>query len=185
MVFMPLRRFAVDYPVRTLSQLRPILQGFRKAAGLTQAVMATHLGVTQQTYARLEANPSAISVERLFRALRVLGVDLTLTQTTTPPLTVQGADSIAPPSPNTKPNVARITRSGTVKTGSAVRAGREKRTAPSPLKKGIATGTDARAKPTAKKAAATTTQKSRADAGSQPSRPASKKGAVARKRENW
>ncbi|MGA7816791.1 helix-turn-helix domain-containing protein, partial [Caballeronia sp.] len=93
----------MDYPVKTLSQLRPILQGFRKAAGLTQAVMATHLGVTQQTYARLEANPSAISVERLFRALRVLGVELTLTQTATPPLTISGADSIAPPSPNPQP----------------------------------------------------------------------------------
>jgi HTH-type transcriptional regulator/antitoxin HipB len=71
----------VDYPVKTLSQLRPILLGFRKAAGLTQAAMAAHLGVTQQTYAQLEANPAAVSVERLFKVLRVLGVNLMLTQT--------------------------------------------------------------------------------------------------------
>ncbi|KXU83992.1 XRE family transcriptional regulator [Paraburkholderia monticola] len=70
----------MDYAIRTLSQLRPILQGFRKAAGLTQAAMAAHLGVTQQTYAQLEANPSAVSVERLFRVLRVLQVDLKLSQ---------------------------------------------------------------------------------------------------------
>jgi HTH-type transcriptional regulator/antitoxin HipB len=177
----------VDYPVKTLSQLRPILQGFRKAAGLTQAVMASHLGVTQQTYAHLEANPAAVSVERLFRALRVLGVDLTLTQTQTaaPPSKAGGADRSAPPLPNTKPNAARIAPSRAVKTGSAVKVGHEKRNAPSLLKKDIATGTDARNKTTAKKAAATTLQKSRADIASQPSHPASKKGTVARKRENW
>lgn len=68
----------MNYPIKTLGQLRPILQGFRKAAGLTQAGMASHLGVTQQTYAQLEANPAAVSVDRLFRVLRVLQVDLTL-----------------------------------------------------------------------------------------------------------
>ena len=43
----------MDYPVKTTLQLRPLLVGFRKAAGLTQAQMASHLGVTQQTYAQL------------------------------------------------------------------------------------------------------------------------------------
>jgi hypothetical protein len=32
----------------------------------------------QQTYAQLEANPAAVSVERLYRMLRALDVDLTL-----------------------------------------------------------------------------------------------------------
>ncbi|WP_250527460.1 helix-turn-helix transcriptional regulator [Caballeronia sp. GAWG2-1] len=69
----------MDYPVKTLSQLRPILKGFRKAAGLTQASMAAQLGVTQQTYAQLEANPAAASMERMFKVLRVLGVEMMLT----------------------------------------------------------------------------------------------------------
>jgi HTH-type transcriptional regulator / antitoxin HipB len=68
----------VQYPVKTLSQLRPILQGFRKSAGLTQAMMAEQLGVTQQTYAQLEANPAAASLDRLFKVLRVLNVELSL-----------------------------------------------------------------------------------------------------------
>jgi HTH-type transcriptional regulator / antitoxin HipB len=68
----------LDYSVKTLSQLRPILQGFRKAAGLTQAMVAAQLGVTQQTYAQLEANPAAVSMERLFKVFRVLGVDIAL-----------------------------------------------------------------------------------------------------------
>ncbi len=68
----------MDYPIRTISQLRPVLQGFRKAHGLTQAQMAARLGITQQTYARLEANPDRASVERIFRVLQALGVDLVL-----------------------------------------------------------------------------------------------------------
>jgi HTH-type transcriptional regulator / antitoxin HipB len=69
----------VTYSVKTLSQLRPILQGFRKSAGMTQAMIAAQLGVTQQTYAQLEANPAAASMERLFKVLRVLGVEMALT----------------------------------------------------------------------------------------------------------
>ena len=71
----------MNYPVKTVAQLRPLLQGFRKAAGLTQAMLASRLGVTQQTYAQLEADPSAGSVERLFKVLRVLEVDVVLAQT--------------------------------------------------------------------------------------------------------
>ncbi|HHX4052638.1 MAG: helix-turn-helix domain-containing protein [Burkholderia contaminans] len=66
------------FPVQTLTQLRPILVGFRKAAGLTQAQLAARLGVTQQSYAQLEANPSAVSIERLFKVLNALGVHMTL-----------------------------------------------------------------------------------------------------------
>ncbi|MDE1715279.1 helix-turn-helix transcriptional regulator (plasmid) [Chromobacterium amazonense] len=68
----------MHYPVRTLEQLRPLLLGLRKAAGLTQAQLAARLGVTQQSYARLEANPAAASVERLYRALRALDAELAL-----------------------------------------------------------------------------------------------------------
>lgn len=70
----------MDFPIKTLNQLRPILVGFRKSAGLTQAKMASRLGVTQQTYAQLEANPAAVSVERLFKVLGMLEVDLVLSQ---------------------------------------------------------------------------------------------------------
>jgi len=68
----------VDYPVKTPSQLRPLLVGFRKAAGLTQAQMAIRLGVTQQTYAQLEAKPESGSMERIFKVLRLLNVNMVL-----------------------------------------------------------------------------------------------------------
>lgn len=40
--------------------------------------MSERLGITQQTYARLEANPGSVSIERLFKVLTVLGVEVVL-----------------------------------------------------------------------------------------------------------
>ncbi len=71
----------MDYPIKAIAQLRPILQGFRKVSGLTQAEAAAKLGITQQSYAQLEADPSVASVARLYRALQVLGVELVLSPT--------------------------------------------------------------------------------------------------------
>ncbi|KAB0876153.1 helix-turn-helix transcriptional regulator [Cronobacter muytjensii] len=69
------------YPLKTLSQLRPLLVGFRKNQGLTQKEVSERLGVTQQTYARLEANPATASIERLFRVFNVLGIEIALSET--------------------------------------------------------------------------------------------------------
>lgn len=68
----------MNYTITTLEQLRPVLLGFRKSRGLTQAGAAARLGIAQQTYAQLEANPGVVSIERLFKVLRMLGVDLVL-----------------------------------------------------------------------------------------------------------
>jgi len=70
------------YPLKTLIQLRPLLLGFRKAHGLTQKEVSERLGVTQQTYARLEANPASASIERLFRVFTVLGVEISFSSAT-------------------------------------------------------------------------------------------------------
>ncbi|EOI2496106.1 MULTISPECIES: helix-turn-helix transcriptional regulator [Enterobacter] len=66
------------YPIKILTQLRPMLLGFRKANGLTRKDVSERLGVTQQTYARLEANPASASIERLFKVFTVLGVEISL-----------------------------------------------------------------------------------------------------------
>ncbi|AIN19557.1 helix-turn-helix family protein [Yersinia rochesterensis] len=68
----------MDYPIKILSQLRPTLIGFRKNKGLTQASLAQLLGITQQSYAKLEANPASASVERLFKILHLLDIELIL-----------------------------------------------------------------------------------------------------------
>ena len=70
----------MNYPIRTLQQLRPLLVGLRKQAGLSQAEIAARLGVTQQSYAKIEANPAATSVERLFTILRLLGGEIAVGQ---------------------------------------------------------------------------------------------------------
>ena len=69
----------MEFPIQTLGQLRPILQGFRKANALTQAALAAKMGITQQSYAELEANPASVSVERLFKVLTLLNVSVVLT----------------------------------------------------------------------------------------------------------
>jgi len=70
----------VDYPIKTISQLPLILKGFRKECGLTQAAMAEKLGITQQSYAYFEANPATATLDRLFMALRIMGVEISLSQ---------------------------------------------------------------------------------------------------------
>ncbi|WP_439412650.1 helix-turn-helix domain-containing protein [Enterobacter ludwigii] len=66
------------YSIKTLNQLRPMLIGFRKSKGLTQKEVSERLGVTQQSYAHLEANPASASIARLFKVFSVLGVEISL-----------------------------------------------------------------------------------------------------------
>jgi len=72
----------VNYPIKTLSQLPLLLKGFRKERGVTQAIMAEKLGISQQSYAYFEANPATATLDRLFMVLRLLGVEITLEQAT-------------------------------------------------------------------------------------------------------
>lgn len=95
----------MDYPIRTLQQIRPLLLGFRKRAGMSQAEVAALLGVTQQSYAKIEANPAATSVERLFTILRLLGSEIVLTQSAEPGKPV-APDTTRDPAPRKKASVA-------------------------------------------------------------------------------
>jgi HTH-type transcriptional regulator/antitoxin HipB len=169
----------VDYPIKTLSQLRPILQGFRKTAGLTQAAMASHLGVTQQTYAQLEANPAAVSVERLFKVLRVLQVDLKLTQTAGGSSASSVAGENAASSPDRTPAVRAAKKASAAATGNVTRK------AQAPRKQETLPETQGRARRPAKQTASTTTRKARGNSASKTPRAAAKSSRAARKRENW
>lgn len=70
----------MSYPIKTLSQLPLILKGFRKEKQLTQAAMGEKLGITQQSYAAFEANPTVATLDRLFVVLRLLDVEISLNQ---------------------------------------------------------------------------------------------------------
>jgi len=69
----------MDFTIQTLDHLKPLIQGFRKKANLTQAAMAEKLGISQQSYAQIESNLASTSVERLFTILRLMNVKLHMT----------------------------------------------------------------------------------------------------------
>jgi len=71
----------MDYPVALSTQLRQHLRSLRKARGLTQADLAARLGVVQSRVADIEADPSAVSVEQLFKVLTVLNAQLVVRDT--------------------------------------------------------------------------------------------------------
>lgn len=64
--------------VRAPQQLGPLIRALRKQAGLTQADVAGHLGVTRQAVSELENRPEAATFERLMRLCAVLGVEIAL-----------------------------------------------------------------------------------------------------------
>lgn len=67
-----------QFTVRTAEQLPPLLQGFRKEAGLTQSELALRLGVSQQTYSAMERNADKVGAARLLKLLNILGVEMAL-----------------------------------------------------------------------------------------------------------
>ena len=67
-----------QFIVRTAEQLPPLLQAFRREAGLTQSEVALRLGVSQQTYSAMERNADKVGTARLLKLLNILGVELAL-----------------------------------------------------------------------------------------------------------
>lgn len=68
----------MDYAIQTPQQLSTHLRALRKARGLSQAALGEALGVGQTRVARIEGNPTAISVEQLIEVLAALGVQVVL-----------------------------------------------------------------------------------------------------------
>lgn len=79
----------MDYPVRTPAQLGQVVKGLRQARRMTQAAVAARMGSLQGKISALEANPGKASVERLFRLLSVLELELVLRERGAP--TARGA----------------------------------------------------------------------------------------------
>lgn len=74
----------MDYPIQTPLQLSTHLRALRKARGLSQAALGSRLGVGQTRIARIEGNPTAVSVEQLIEVLGALGVHLVLRDASAP-----------------------------------------------------------------------------------------------------
>ena len=68
----------MDYPLELSDQLAQHLRALRKARGLSQADLASKLGLTQSRIAAIERNPAALSAGQLLRVLNALDAQLVL-----------------------------------------------------------------------------------------------------------
>lgn len=71
----------MDYTIQTPLQLSSHLRALRRARGLSQVALGRLLGVGQTRVARIEGDPTAISVEQLIEVLAALNVRLVLRDT--------------------------------------------------------------------------------------------------------
>lgn len=68
----------IQYALRQPGQLAPILKALRRKSGMSQADLATRLGVTHQAISQLERNPERATLERLMRVFDALRLELLL-----------------------------------------------------------------------------------------------------------
>ena len=90
----------MDYPIQSSGQLSAHLRSLRKSRGLNQVQLGALLGVGQTRIARIERDPTAVSVEQFLALLGALGVEMVL-RTHGP-----GGAAAAPTDPS-KPTSAR------------------------------------------------------------------------------
>lgn len=74
----------MDYLISIPDQLVPQLRSLRKVRRLSQADLASKLGLSQSRIAAIERNPAAVSTGQLLALLKVLGVDLVLRDAAAP-----------------------------------------------------------------------------------------------------
>ena len=68
----------MDYPIQTPGQLTVHLRSLRKSRRLNQVQLGAALGVGQARIARIERDPTAVSVEQFLALLGALGVQMVL-----------------------------------------------------------------------------------------------------------
>lgn len=57
-------------------QFGPVLRGARKSAGMSQAVLAQRIGLSQSRLSSLEQDPRSLSLEQLLGLCSALGLEL-------------------------------------------------------------------------------------------------------------
>lgn len=68
----------MDYPIQSPGQISAHLRSLRKSRGLNQMQLGAVLGVGQTRIARIERDPTAVSVEQFLALLGALGVQMVL-----------------------------------------------------------------------------------------------------------
>ena len=67
-----------DYPIQSPGQLASHLRALRQVRGLSQAQLGALLGVDQSRVARIERDPTAVSVAQFLSVLNALAVQMVL-----------------------------------------------------------------------------------------------------------
>jgi transcriptional regulator with XRE-family HTH domain len=68
----------MDFPVKSVEQLRDHLRSLRRKAGLTQKELGVRLGLGQVRIASIEASPGSVSSEQLLQILQTLGAEMVI-----------------------------------------------------------------------------------------------------------
>lgn len=68
--------------ITSSAQIGLLLQSARKLRGLSQAGLATRLGISQSRWSKIELDPSTMSVEQLLRACAQLGLEFSIAEKT-------------------------------------------------------------------------------------------------------
>lgn len=68
------------HPITNPTQIGGLLQSRRKHLKLSQADVASRLGLSQNRLSELEANPQTLSAEQLLTLLKVLGLEMAIGQ---------------------------------------------------------------------------------------------------------
>ena len=71
----------MDFPIQSPGQLSAHLRSLRKSRGLSQVQLGAVLSVGQTRIARIERDPTAVSVEQFLDLLGALGVQMVLRST--------------------------------------------------------------------------------------------------------
>ena len=95
----------MDYPIQSPGQLSAHLRSLRKSRGLNQVQLGAALGVGQTRIARIERDPTAVSVEQFLVLLGALGVQMVLRATG--PGSVPDASAGASAAASTRPALTR------------------------------------------------------------------------------
>ena len=70
------KKHLVQHPIRTTLQLGQLLLSARKHQGLSQAELASRLGLSQARISQLEQQPHTITALQLLQLTSVLGLEL-------------------------------------------------------------------------------------------------------------
>lgn len=65
-----------DYAIKTPGQLGAVLRGYRVEQKLTQQLVGQNAGLAQNAISLLESNPGPASLERIFKVLAALDLEL-------------------------------------------------------------------------------------------------------------